>query len=256
MINQIYWYQSNSYDPYRNLATEEALLSTIRKGELLVYFWCNNPCVVVGCHQELATECDLEQMKKYKILPARRRSGGGAVFHDRGNLNVSYLCHREDYERKQQITLLLSALTQCGICASVSGRNDLCIDGKKICGYAGYERRNVCCYHACLLLDVNLMRAQMVLTPNETKLRAHRVKSVSARMLNLASVNPAVDQRIISSSILTAVSLQYERPVKYFQEERVSEENIRQIVTTIKSQEYLFCIPVGGKSSDSLEDMP
>ena len=121
---------SKETDPYLNLALEEELLFTPHEGTWL-YLWQNQNTVVIGRNQNPYMECDPGYMSRKKMKLARRLSGGGAVYHDLGNLNYTFLCREEEMDAKSQTRLISQALLSLGIQCCFSGRNDL--SGQHIC---------------------------------------------------------------------------------------------------------------------------
>ncbi len=177
-------------DPGHNLAREEFLLNC--EDEDLVYLWRNRPSVIVGRHQNTWAEVDLELAERERIPVIRRLTGGGAVFHDLGNINISFFFSREDFEEKaaERTGLLLRFLHRCGLDAQVSGRNDICVetaDGRqvKIAGTAMTERDGRGLFHLCLLYDCDLTMMQRLLTPSVKKLETKGIHSVRARVANV-----------------------------------------------------------------------
>ncbi len=179
-------YCSESHDPYVNLAAEQALFA---RREEAVYLWRNSPCVVIGRNQNPYQETDLDYMKKHNISLVRRRTGGGAVFQDPGNLNYSFISGSGS--PAFIIQLVREVLTGFGIKTEQSGRNDLLADGRKISGtaflYDGYYL-----YHGTLLVDVCLEQLERCLTPSKLKLQTKGIDSVRKRVVNLRELSDEI----------------------------------------------------------------
>lgn len=120
--------ESESTDILENLASEEELVRQAEADLLCIFFWRNADCVVIGRHQDPEAECHMDMVKKLGIPIARRRTGGGAVFQDPGNLNVSFIAPADSLDEALCEHILLQALEKCGVKARKTGRNDLVLD--------------------------------------------------------------------------------------------------------------------------------
>lgn len=188
MIKKIKYYISTSLNPYENLATEKYLLDTVAEDECILYLWQNQNTVVIGRNQNPWAECRCDLLKEEGGKLARRLSGGGAVFHDIGNLNFTFLCSAENYDLSRQMQVIQQACALAGIKTELSGRNDLLAAGKKFSGNAFYNSKGKAYHHGTLLINADLERMQKYLTPPKAKLEAKGVKSVSARVVNLSQL--------------------------------------------------------------------
>ena len=165
MIRRLLVCRSGGTDPYENLALEEALLSRVGEGELILYLWQNARTVVIGRNQNPWKECRTALLAKEGGHLARRLSGGGAVFHDLGNLNFTFLMSAEDYDLPRQLTVIERACQSLGIPAQRSGRNDLLAEGRKFSGNAFYKHNGKAYHHGTLMVDVDLEKVQRYLSP-------------------------------------------------------------------------------------------
>lgn len=177
-------------NPCRNLAREEVLLDTVT--EDTIYLWRNEPSVIVGRHQNTLAEIDEVTAEAEKIQVVRRLTGGGAVFHDLGNVNFSYIFPEGNFDKKKQagIEYMLEYLRHMGAACYPSGRNDICLRDRtgreiKIGGTAMTQRGSSGIFHGCLLFDCDLSLLERVLTPSREKLASKGVASVRARVGNL-----------------------------------------------------------------------
>jgi len=141
--------------------------------------------VVTGSGQNAWRECDVAQIERDGVTLARRPSGGGAVFHDLGNLNFSFLMPREDYDVLRQLGVILRAVQSFGIHAEVTGRNDLTVDGRKFSGNAFRFYQDRALHHGTLLLHADMARGSRYLTVDPEKLKSKGVTSVRSRVVNL-----------------------------------------------------------------------
>ncbi len=182
--------ESHSLDPYYNLALEHCLLESIAPGDAALYLWQNQNTVVIGRNQNAWRECRCELLEREGGRLARRRSGGGAVFHDVGNLNYTFAACAERYDLERQLGVIIAALDAAGIRAEFTGRNDIAVDGRKVSGNAFEHSRGRSLQHGTLLISVDMERLSRYLNPSPLKLRAKGVESVRARVMNLNEAAP------------------------------------------------------------------
>lgn len=192
MITNIRTYESQCVDPYFNIATEKFLLEHVAPGECILYLWQNKNTVVIGRNQNAWAECRTTLLEEEGGKLARRLSGGGAVFHDLGNLNFTFLVRDEDYDLDRQFDVILNAIRSLGIQAEKSGRNDLLAEGFKFSGNAFYHSQGCAYHHGTLLVDADMEKLGRYLTPPKAKLEAKGVKSVRSRVTNLKQLCPTL----------------------------------------------------------------
>ena len=209
MIERLLVCRSESYDPYHNLALEEALLNRVGKGELILYLWQNERTVVIGKNQNPWKECRTALLNEEGGHLARRLSGGGAVFHDLGNLNFTFLMSAEDYDLSRQLTVIEKACQSLGIPAQRSGRNDLLADGRKFSGNAFYSHAGKSYHHGTLMVDVDMEKVQRYLSPSKAKLAAKGVDSVRSRVVNLKEFVPELTIERLSDALIAALAETY-----------------------------------------------
>ncbi|WP_413288850.1 lipoate--protein ligase [Bdellovibrio sp. HCB337] len=197
---------SDSLNPHLNLATEEWIFHNLDPSQQILFLWRNEETVVIGRNQNPWSECNLAKMKTDNVHLARRTTGGGAVFHDLGNTNFTFLSPREAYKRENNVEVIFQALKQFGIQGEASGRNDLLIpfhDGpRKFSGSAYREKKDRAFHHGTLLLHADLTRLGQYLTPNPKKLQAKGKESVRARVANLTEVAAHVEHSKISEALI------------------------------------------------------
>ena len=133
-MKKLYWIETENTEPYLNLAMEEHLTLHGPKEACLLFLWQNRHTVVIGSNQNPWLECRTSLLEADGGRLARRLSGGGAVYHDMGNLNFTFLVRSEDYDLHRQLSVITTACRQLGIPAECSGRNDILADGRKFSG--------------------------------------------------------------------------------------------------------------------------
>lgn len=180
--------ETNSTDPYYNLAFEEFAFSRMDRSQQYFILWQNENTVVVGRYQNTAEEIDQKFVQERGIRVARRLSGGGAVYHDAGNLNFTFIVDQgsnPDFDFAVFTQPVLQTLADLGVQAQFSGRNDLLIDGKKFSGNSQYIRKGRILHHGCIMLDSNLSDAAQALRVQEAKFASKSVKSVRSRVTTI-----------------------------------------------------------------------
>jgi lipoate-protein ligase A len=213
MIERIAVYESEGFDPHRNLAIEQHLLETVEGGCCLLYLWQNERTVVIGKNQNAWAECRTTLLSEEGGRLARRLSGGGAVYHDLGNLNFTFLMREEDYDLMRQLSVIRRACSFCGIETEISGRNDLLASGRKFSGNAFYHHEGRAYHHGTLLIDVDADAMGRYLSPSKAKLEAKGVESVRSRVVNLKELNPAITVDMLKAAMKQAFSEVYGLPL-------------------------------------------
>ncbi|EGD51162.1 lipoate--protein ligase [Thermoanaerobacter thermohydrosulfuricus] len=182
----LYIYNKNT-NPYFNLAAEEYVLKEFQ--EECFMLWRNEPSIIVGKNQNTLAEINLDYVRQHKIPVVRRLSGGGAVFHDLGNLNFTFIVNEDvssfsDFKRFTQP--IIDVLRKLSVNAEFSGRNDITIDGKKISGNAQYYYKNRILHHGTLLFSSSITDLSAALKVRPVKFEDKGVKSVSKRVTNIS----------------------------------------------------------------------
>ncbi len=183
-------YRSSLVDPFLNLAIEDYLLRNRPLSERALLLYVNDPAVVIGRHQNPWIECNPELMAQEGVVLARRQSGGGTVYHDRGNLNFTLFSRREDYDQDANFDLVVEALRTLGVAAERSGRNDLVCGGYKISGSAFKHLRERSFHHGTVLVAADLARLSAVLKPAPAEIRSRGIASVRSTVANLIDLVP------------------------------------------------------------------
>lgn len=228
--------QATQFEPFSNLAVEELLLDGLAPYSNALYLWQNENTVVVGVNQNAYAEV----APGFKGCVSRRLSGGGAVYHDAGNLNFTFVSERGCYSVDRNKQILLSALKSLGFEAEFSGRNDLLIEGRKISGQAYCLRPSACYHHGTILIDSNVEHIQAALRPSEAKLKSKGVASVASRVGNLRDWKPSITVDEVREALANAFVEHYKgcrvdsRSVDY------TNPRLQQIAARMASDEWVW----------------
>lgn len=204
MIKRLEVYKSQKTNPYVNLGIEKHLLNRVDEGTIILYLWQNKNTVVIGKNQNPWAECSVSFVEKDGGYIARRESGGGAVYHDLGNVNFTFISSKENMDVSRNMQIIQKACEKVGVKTEISGRNDILADGKKFSGNAFYNTKDKAYHHGTILVSADKEKMQKILTPSKAKLVAKGVKSVSSRVVNLAELSPNATCENIKESILSA----------------------------------------------------
>lgn len=240
MINKIKLYRTDCTDPYRNLAVEEYLMETVRPSECILYLWQNQNTVVIGRNQNPWKECRTSLLEEEGGCLARRLSGGGAVFHDLGNLNFTFLVNEEDYDLDRQLRVIETACRELGLNVERSGRNDVLADGRKFSGNAFYHSKGKAYHHGTLLVDVDGEKLARYLSPSKAKLQAKGVDSVRSRVVNLVQLVPGLTCERMAVAMERAFAAVYGLTPERAEESRLDLETVERLRARNASREWLY----------------
>ena len=190
MIKKLQYYIGSCTDPHRNLALEEYLTDTVGEDTCILYLWQNKHTVVIGRNQNAWQECRTTELERDSGTLACRLSGGGAVYHDMGNLNFTFSLRTQDYDLRKQQSVIVEACRSLGIPAEISGRNDILTNGCKFSGNSFYSHAGCSFHNGTLLVNVDMANLGKYLTPSKTKLESKGVASVRSRVINLTELKP------------------------------------------------------------------
>lgn len=200
---------SSEDNVYFNIALEKTLTDWLPKNSIALMLWQNDKCVVIGKNQCAQVECDLAAMEENGIKLARRLSGGGAVYHDKNNLNFTFAASPEIYDVSRQLGVVEKAINSLGFNCTRSGRNDITIDGRKFSGNAFLREKNAYFHHGTILIDTNTSMLSKSLTVNKQKLQSNGVASVVSRIVNLKELNQNISVQDVKNALTISFQAEY-----------------------------------------------
>lgn len=198
---------SNQTNPYWNIAVENYLVEHAEK--VTLYLWKNRRTVVIGQNQNPYSEVNVEALEADGGYLMRRKTGGGAVYHDDGNLNFSFVAPKALYDQQRQFGVIQRAVESFGLHTELSGRNDILAEGRKFSGNAFSRGRINDLHHGTLLIKGDMSDLARYLMPKPAKLQKHGVASVRSRVVNLAELNPEITPESITPRLRSAFEAEY-----------------------------------------------
>lgn len=227
----MYALRMESTDPAFNLALEETLFNTLSPENPGIFLiWRNEPSVIIGCHQNTAEEVNAVYCREHGIHVVRRPTGGGAVYHDLGNVNFSFLTWVEKNRIsgfEEFMRPMVAALRDLGINAEYTSRNDITVDGRKVAGTAQRRAGQRMLHHGCVLVDVDTSALAGALAVDPEKFRSKGVASHRARVANLREFLPdGLSREACMDMVISAMTrrcAQEERPLAPHLREKAEE---------------------------------
>jgi lipoate-protein ligase A len=180
--------KSDSTDPYKNLALEQTIFDRLDRNHNYFMLWQNHNSVIIGCHQNTVEEINTAFIRERNITIARRLSGGGAVYHDLGNLNFTFITDAENMESLDFSAFCIpiqKALLSFGVKVEITGRNDMTVDGKKFSGNSQYIKQNRVMHHGTILYDSDLNMISQALNVSKDKIESKGIKSIKSHITNI-----------------------------------------------------------------------
>ncbi|CAT05075.1 Lipoate-protein ligase A [Mesomycoplasma conjunctivae] len=177
-------------NPFITLVLEEMLLKDETINEDILYFYQHDNAIIIGKNQNIYQEVKLEVVEAEKIQVYRRLSGGGAVYHDLGNINFSFITDKDQHSYAKFLNPIIEFFNSLGLQAEYKGRNDILVNGAKVSGNAQIIYKNKIVHHGTILFNANLAKLSEVLIPNKLKIESKGIKSIRQRVTNiLAELN-------------------------------------------------------------------
>ncbi len=240
MIKRKTLIETGSFDPFHNQAIEKVLFDGVREGEIILYLWQNERTVVIGKNQNARNEVQTDILERDGGKLARRLSGGGAVYHDRGNLNVTFLCRKEDHDLDKEDEVLIGALKILGIEAKKNGRNDLTADDRKFSGHAYYRQKDRVFHHATVMVDVDKEDLTRYLRVSQKKLHDKGVPSVRSRVIDLRELDPSLTIGKLKEALIASFAERYPGDLGTLREEDLDPVLIREGESFFADSEWRY----------------
>ncbi|WP_215737314.1 lipoate--protein ligase [Mesomycoplasma hyorhinis] len=232
-------YVTKKTSPFYTLAMEELLLKDESIKEDIMYFYQHDNAIIIGKNQNIYEEVKLDVVEKEKIEVYRRLSGGGAVYHDLGNINFSFITKKENNNYEKFLSPIIEFFQSLGLDARFKGRNDLVVNGAKVSGNAQIVYKNRMVHHGTILFDANLSKLSEVLIPNKLKIESKGIKSIRQRVTNILSeldfkmYHDEFIEKLISFFEKKYQSKRQELPSKY-------DKELKELGEFKKSKEWVY----------------
>ncbi len=204
-------------------------METVGEDTCILYLWQNRQTVVIGRNQNAWAECRTTELSQDGGHLARRLSGGGAVYHDMGNLNFTFLVSKKNYDLQKQLQVIVTACRNLGIDAQITGRNDVAVDGRKFSGNAFFDSKGQAYHHGTLLVDVDMDSLGRYLMPSKAKLQSKGVDSVRSRVVNLKALCPTLTTHRMQEEMLKAFQQVYGMTSAALQEDAFDRDYVNQL---------------------------
>lgn len=240
MVGELLVVYTQNTVPYGNIAREKLLLDHVEPGQCILYLWQNARTVVIGRNQDALAEVRVAELEADGGHLARRLSGGGAVYHDLGNLNFTFVASNEDYDVDQQNEVILGAVRALGIPAERTGRNDLTAGGCKFSGHAYYRTGGASYHHGTLMVDVDVDDMGRYLKPAPSKLASKGVQSVRSRVANLVEFQPVLSIEDLAECLCVSFGQTFGLPFKMVGDEAFDAAELEELTGRFASREWLF----------------
>ena len=240
MINKLYLYISNTYIPHHNQAIEEYFLNEVNQDSLILYLWQNENTIFIGKNQNPINEINIDYLKKTNAYLARRITGGGAVYHDLGNINFSFICKKNNYDLNKQNQVIINALNKFNLKPYKNGRNDLLINDRKFSGHAYCVHNNNCLHHGTIMIDVNNEDLEKYLNVSLLKLKDKGVASIKSRIINLKELNHDININNLKESIIKSYQEIYHYDIEIIYDDDINKEKLNKYEERFSNPDWYF----------------
>ena len=240
-MSQLHYVISPQYDPFLNRAVEQYLVENQGEDAVTMYLWKNERTVVIGYNQNPFAECNVRQLLDDGGHLMRRGTGGGAVYHDLGNINFSFVADKSLYDVEKQLSVIQDALLAFGLKTEISGRNDLTCEGRKFSGNAFAIGQRNHLHHGTILIKTDEAMMQRYLTVDKSKLQKHGVKSVASRIVNLSELVPTLSSENIKQPLIDSFVKTYGAQAGLIDfRTLINTTEVQSIRAEIASDDFLF----------------
>ena len=232
---------SPQYDPFLNRAVEQYFTEQQEEGVVTLYLWKNERTVVIGYNQNPYSECNVELLLDEGGHLMRRGTGGGAVYHDLGNINFSFIADKSLYNVRKQLSVIQDALLAYGLKTEISGRNDLTCQGRKFSGNAFGKGKKNDLHHGTILIKTDGTMMQRYLTVDKAKLMKNGVKSVASRVVNLSELVPELTSENIKAPLIASFEKVYCGKATMLDFDTfINNKEVQAIMSEISSRNFVF----------------
>ena len=240
-MNKLQVVVSNQYDPFLNRAVEQYLTDHQEEGTVTLYLWKNQQTVVIGYNQNPYSECNVKLLLDEGGHLMRRGTGGGAVYHDLGNINFSFVADKDLYDVRKQLSVIQDALLAYSLKAEISGRNDLTCERRKFSGNAFAKGQLNHLHHGTILIKTDGTMMQRYLIVDKAKLMKNGVKSVASRVVNLSELVPELTSDNIKQPLINSFEKVYGgKAINLDFDTLINKPEVRAIEAEISSHDFLF----------------
>ena len=240
-MNKLQIVVSNQYDPFLNRAVEQYLTDNQEKDTVTMYLWKNQRTVVIGYNQNPYSECNVDLLLSEEGHLMRRGTGGGAVYHDLGNINFSFIADKSLYDVRKQLSVIQDALLSYGLQTEISGRNDLTYEGRKFSGNAFSKGQKNDLHHGTILIKTDGAMMQRYLIVDKAKLMKNGVKSVASRVINLSEAVPELTSENIKQPLIQSFEKVYGSIAQMLDfDTLINMAEVQAITSEISSRNFLF----------------
>lgn len=233
---------SDQTNPYWNIAVENYLVENA--DSIVLYLWKNHRTVVIGQNQNPYSEVNVDALEADGGYLMRRKTGGGAVYHDDGNLNFSFVVPKRLYDLQRQFSVIQRAVESFGLHTELSGRNDILAEGRKFSGNAFSKGLHNDLHHGTLLINGDMSDLARYLKPKPAKLQKHGVSSVRSRVVNLAELNSDITAESIAPRLRDAFFAEYSDCTEHSEfmdfTEIIHCPEVQKLYAEFASDEWLF----------------
>ena len=232
---------SPQYDPFLNRAVEQYLTERQEEGVVTLYLWKNQQTVVIGYNQNPYSECNVQLLLDEGGHLMRRGTSGGAVYHDLGNINFSFVADKSLYDVRKQLSVIQDALLAYGLQADISGRNDLTCQGRKFSGNAFGKGKKNNLHHGTILIKTDGDMMQRYLIVDKAKLMKNGVRSVASRVVNLSELVPELTSENIKQPLIVSFEKVYGGKATMLDfDTLINNKEVQAIREEISSHGFLF----------------